>query len=86
LNARTLIYLDPSDLKALRAEARSQGISVAELMRRVVRTHISGQRATRRPSQETYMKLVGLGSRSRQDISEHHDVYLAEALRREHSC
>ncbi len=85
MRARTLIYLDSADLEALRTEARSRGISLAELMRRLVREHVSGHKATKRPNRETYMKVVGLGSSGRRDISERHDVYLAEALRRDHS-
>lgn len=85
MKARTLIYLDPPDLEALRMEARNRGISLAELMRRVVHAHISGHKAIKPPNRETYMKIVGLGSSGRRDISERHDFYLAEALRRDHS-
>jgi hypothetical protein len=85
VRARTLIYLNHEDLDALRTEARGRGISLAELMRRIVRDHVTGRAARRRPNRDTYMKLVGLGSSGRRDISERHDVYIAEALRREHS-
>ncbi len=85
MKARTLIYLEPADLEALRTEARNRGISLAELMRRLVREHVSARKITRRPTRETYMKIVGLGSSGRHDVSERHDFYLAEALRRDHS-
>ena len=39
MKARTMVYLDPGELQALRAEARAAGISLAELVRRVVRQH-----------------------------------------------
>jgi hypothetical protein len=85
MRARTLIYLDPDDLHALRAEAKSRGISLAELMRRVVREHVNGGKRARSADRKAYLKLVALGSSKRKDISEHHDAYLAAALRREHS-
>jgi hypothetical protein len=85
MRARTLIYLDRDDLQALRAEARAQGVSLAELMRRVVREHVAGRKRARPVSRKTFSQLVALGSSGRRDISERHDAYLAEALQREHS-
>ena len=85
MRARTLIYLDPDELHTLRAEAKAQGISLAELMRRVVREHVHGRKRAKPADQNAYLKLVALGSSKRKDISEHHDAYLARALRREHS-
>jgi len=85
MRARTLIYLDPEDLYVLRTEAKSRGISLAELMRRVVRAHVSGRRRTSRADQKAYLKLVALGSSGRRDISKRHDAYLADALHREPS-
>jgi hypothetical protein len=40
---------------------------------------------TQRPSRETYLAIIGLGSSGKHDISDNHDAYVAEALRREHS-
>lgn len=85
MRTRTLVYLDPDDLRALRAEAKTRGISLAEVMRRVVREHLSGRKQAKPADQKTYLKLVALGSSGQQDISERHDAYLADILRREHS-
>ncbi len=85
MKARTLIYLDFSDLQALRAEAKVRGVSLAELMRRVVREHLGGRKRAMPTGHKTYMKLVALGSSGRRDIADRHDAYLAGALRREHS-
>ncbi|HET7264068.1 MAG TPA: CopG family transcriptional regulator [bacterium] len=85
MKSRTLIYLDPADLEVLRSEARSQGISLAELMRRLVREHVKDSSPGEKPGTDAFMKLVGLGSSDRADISERHDAYIAEALKREHS-
>jgi hypothetical protein len=85
MRARTLIYLDPDDLQALRAEARAQRISLAELMRVLVRQHLRGRRRSGPSHPDAYLRLVGLGSSGHEDISQRHDAYLADALRREHS-
>ncbi len=85
MKSKTLIYLDLQDLNALRAEARTHGISLAELMRRLVRQHLEKRHPASPPSAETYLKLVALGMSGRADISERHDVYLADAFRRKHA-
>lgn len=79
-----MVYLDAAELQALREEARARRISLAELVRRLVRQHLD-QRRPAAPSAETYLKIVGLGSSGRDDISDRHDEYLGEALRREHA-
>ncbi len=85
MKSRTLIYLELQDLKTLRAEARTQGISLAELMRRLVRHHLDKGHPAPPPPVATYLKLVGLGDSGRADISARHDAYLADALRRKHA-
>lgn len=85
MKARTMVYLGLDELQALRTEAKSQGISLAELMRRLVKQHLQERPGASQPPAETYLKIVALGSSSRQDVSERHDRYLGEALRREHT-
>mgnify|MGYP001159153036 FL=1 len=85
MKARTMAYFDSEQLEALRAEAKAHGISLAELMRRLVKQHLEERQGLPLPPAETYLKIVALGSSGRQDISEHHDTYLGEALRREHA-
>jgi hypothetical protein len=80
-----MIYLETQQLKALRAKARAERISLAELVRRLVTKHLEeGQSLPPVPAAD-YAKIVALGSSGREDIADHHDAYLAEALRREHA-
>ena len=82
--ARTQIYLDPLDHKALLKEASERGVSLAELVRQIVRGHLD--RASKgRPSQRQALRgIVSLGASGKSDVSERHDEYLGKALRREH--
>ncbi len=85
MRARTMIYLETEQHRALRAEAAEQRISMAELLRRLVRNHLEGRRLSPRVPQDAYLKLVALGASGNPDISERHDAYVAEALRRDRS-
>ncbi|MGQ0550921.1 MAG: hypothetical protein ACT4PY_14775 [Armatimonadota bacterium] len=71
--------------RALRAEAAEQGISMAELLRRLIQRHLEEGRSISPVPRELYLKLAALGASGRTDVSEQHDAYLAEALGREHS-
>jgi hypothetical protein len=71
-------------LTALRAEARARGISLAELLRRLVKEHLEHKGVPLAPP-KAYLRIVALGSSGQHDISEHHDRYLGEAPRRQHS-
>jgi len=65
-------------------EASDQGVSLAELVRQIVRGHlkrVSKGRSTRRAALSS---LIGLGASGQEDVSERHDAYLGKALRREH--
>ncbi|MFQ5990713.1 MAG: ribbon-helix-helix protein, CopG family [Candidatus Methylomirabilales bacterium] len=85
MKERTMIYLDAEELEALREEARAQRVSLAELLRRAVKQYLDRHHAGPPPNPEAYLKIVALGASGRADISERHDHYLAEALRREHA-
>jgi hypothetical protein len=85
MKARTMIYLDSEELKGLRSEAKAQGISMAELVRRLVRDHLSRHRSVMMPKPQVYLRIVGIGVSGQGDISERHDSYLGEVIRREHS-
>jgi hypothetical protein len=85
MKARTMVYLESEELQALRVEAAKKGISLAELMRRLVRQHVEKRHPEPPATAKAYLKIVALGSSGRRDISVRHDHYLAEALRREHS-
>ncbi len=84
MTSRTMIYLEAEQLEALKNRARAERISVAELLRRVVKEYLARHSRARRASPDTYARLVGLGSSGRSDIARKHDRHLAEALRREH--
>ncbi len=84
MRTRTMVYLEREELQALRAEARSLGISLAELMRRLVKRHLEEGPVPTPVSPETYLKLIALGSSGQSDVAEHHDAYLGQALRGEH--
>lgn len=85
MKTRTMVYLDAQELRALRAEAKAKGISLAEALRRLVKEHLEQRPGPPPAPPEAYLKIVALGSSGRQDISQRHDTYLAEALRREHA-
>jgi hypothetical protein len=78
-----MVYLEPEQLQSLRLEARNQRISLAELMRRLVRNHLTKDKGVSAAPKEAYLKIVGLGSSGKTDISEEHDHYLGKAIRRE---
>jgi len=83
MKSRTMVYLEPEQLQSLQLEARNQRISLAELMRRLVKNHLTKDKGVPAASKEAYLKIVGLGSSGKKDISEKHDHYLAKAIRHE---
>ena len=84
MKTRTMVYFDTEEHRRLRAEAGKHGISMAELLRRLVRQYFE-QSTKRFAPRAPLPKIVGLGSSGRRDISEKHDEYLGKALRHEHS-
>lgn len=79
---RTQVYLDPLEHEALKRKAAEAGVSMSELVRRIVREQLGLERSSGSPA-ERLMRLVAIGSSGLADVSERHDEYLAEALRRE---
>ena len=78
---RTQVYLTAKQHRALKREAARQGISMTELLRRLIDSQLSGRQGTRSFSKEAVMSFVGLGSSGQTDVSERHDAALDEALR-----
>ena len=78
---RTQIYLPPSDHRLLRKRARESGISLTELMRRIVVEHLQGRASVRVFSKEDVLSFVSLGASGRREGSEQHDRALDEAFR-----
>ena len=78
---RTQIYLSEADHRALRQTADSEGISMTELVRRIVGAYVAGRRGVASFSKEAVLSFVALGRSERDDGSEHHDQALDEAFR-----
>ena len=57
MKARTMIYLEREELQALRAEARRARISLAELLRRLVREYLRERSPAPRPPASLYLKI-----------------------------
>lgn len=85
MKTKTMIYLERDQHRALRARARAEGISLAELVRRVTDAHLTESQPRPAVSRAIYQGLVALGASGRPDVSDHHDAALAGALRRKHA-
>ena len=79
---RTQVYLDPAEHKALKQKATEEGVSMSELLRRIVRKQLGLGKPRGSPA-DRLMRLVGIGESGLCDVAERHDEYLATALRRE---
>lgn len=55
---RTQVSLDPEDYRAAKEEARRQGVSIAEFVRRAVARSLGERRRTKRP----WMRFAGIVS------------------------
>ena len=85
MKTKTMVYLEPDQHRALKARAKAEGISLAELMRRLARAHIEGSRALPVVPPAAYNDLVALGASGRSDIGDNHDAELARTLHRKHA-
>jgi hypothetical protein len=81
---RTIVSLDRAQLRALKARARAEGVSVAEFVRRLVADSLRTRGRRTSVPKSTFERLVALGSSGRADVADRHDALLGEALRREH--
>ena len=80
-----MVYLEPDQHRALKAKARSEGISLAELMRRLANAHLSESKSLPPVRARVYEGLVNLGASGRADIGDRHDDELARVLRTKHA-
>ena len=85
MKARTMIYLEREELQALRTEARRARISLAELLRWLVREYLRERSPAPRAPVSLYLKIVAMGASGRSDVSERHDDYVAAAARADHA-
>jgi hypothetical protein len=72
------IYIDPQQNDALTALARNKGISKAEIIRESLDRYLREIPVKDDPA----MGLIGLGNSGKHDLSENHDAYIAQHLRR----
>lgn len=77
---RTQVYFDREQHDRLLQEAKRRGISLAELLRRIVDQHLH---AHPKPPREAYLSIVGIAEDAARDVSVQHDRYLGESLARE---
>jgi hypothetical protein len=72
---RTQVYLDPEVHRRLKERAKEEGISLAELIRRMAKDYLRKE-----ASPKDFLAIVGLGQSGKTDVSEKHDDYLAQVL------
>ena len=85
MKTKTMVYLEPEQHRALKARSRAEGISLAEIIRRLARDHIARTRQAPAVSRDAYSTLVALGASGRPDVGDDHDLHLARALRKKHA-
>lgn len=78
---RTQIYLSATQHRALKREARAAGISMTELVRRIVAERVEGRQPVRVHGKEAIMRFVALGAGGNGNASGDHDRALDEAFR-----
>jgi glutamate formiminotransferase len=79
---RTQVQLTERQLDALRELSNSTGRSVAELVRLGVELYLSSQhRPSRKEQIDRALGVIGKFSSGANDVSVHHDRYLAEAFK-----
>lgn len=79
---RTQIQLTEQQMRSLRRAARAQGVSVAEIVRRLIERGIAEELPDRRALYERASRSVGTfhDHEDARDVSERHDDYLGKAF------
>ena len=80
-----MIYLEREQLRALKARARAERISLAELLRRLVQANLDQSSPLPPVPADAHTAMVAIGSSGVDDVADRHDEYLGKALRREHA-
>ena len=78
---RTQIYLSKSQHRALKREAKAAGVSMTELVRRIVAERVEGRQRVPVHGKEAILRFIGLGDSGTSSTSEDHDRALDEAFR-----
>jgi hypothetical protein len=80
---RTQIQLTDKQARAIKEIAATQGVSIAEVIRRAVEGIIrSNTKVDREERQKRALEIVGKFRSGKKDISKKHDEYLTEAYGR----
>lgn len=77
---RTQVCPTPKQRRALKKEAARDGVSMTEIVRRILDLHLLGRRGAGRPAKELLLSFVALGQGGRADVSANHDGALDDAL------
>jgi len=77
---RTQVYLSRAQHRALKRAAKRDGVSMTELLRRVLDQYFEGRRGTAAFSKDAVLSFVALGSSGLSDTSEHLDEAVDEAF------
>lgn len=80
---RTQIQMEEDQIDWLRAEARSRGVSVSQLIREGVALFRAREERFPEEKKKRALAAVGRFSSNLSDVSDRHDDYLAEAFRKE---
>lgn len=80
---RTQIQMEEDQIDWLRVEARARGVSVSQLIREGVALFRAREERFPEEKKKRALAAVGRFSSNLSDVSERHDDYLAEALRKE---
>ena len=81
MKSRTMVYLERDQLEALRSRARAERISLAEAVRRAVRTSLEAGGQPPAVAASAFRALVAIGASGRSDVGRRHDAELAKALK-----
>ncbi len=85
MKSKTMVYLEREQLKALKARARAERISLAELMRRLVAKHLDEPAVAPAVPLDVFGRIVAMGASGHSDVAARHDAYLVDALKRDHA-
>jgi hypothetical protein len=76
---RTQVYFTAEQHAALHRAAARDGVSMTEVLRRLVDRHLLAKGADRREG-EAFFSFVGIGESGLSDVAERHDDYLSEPI------
>jgi hypothetical protein len=80
---RTIVSIERTQLRALRARARARGMSVAAIIRALVTESLADSAPRRKVPAAAFERIIGLGASGCADVSDRHDDRLGQAFRDE---